>query len=90
MSVCLCQGFLQQLRQVVNRMGSGPRGAGLGVKLLIGAGALAYGVKEATYTGKITLRIKKDTHSRVLNPYKFLTCIEYDKRRIFIMGFLEV
>uniref|UniRef100_A0A671QD87 Prohibitin n=1 Tax=Sinocyclocheilus anshuiensis TaxID=1608454 RepID=A0A671QD87_9TELE len=31
-------------------MGSGPRGAGLGVKLLIGAGALAYGVKEATYT----------------------------------------
>ncbi|KAI3375016.1 hypothetical protein L3Q82_021060, partial [Scortum barcoo] len=31
-------------------MSSGPRGAGLGLKLLIGAGALAYGVKEATYT----------------------------------------
>uniref|UniRef100_A0A8C5NAC5 Prohibitin n=1 Tax=Gouania willdenowi TaxID=441366 RepID=A0A8C5NAC5_GOUWI len=29
---------------------SGSRGAGIGVKLLIGAGALAYGVKEATYT----------------------------------------
>uniref|UniRef100_A0A8C1RVT9 Prohibitin n=1 Tax=Cyprinus carpio TaxID=7962 RepID=A0A8C1RVT9_CYPCA len=43
-------GFLQQLRQVVSRMGSGPRGAGVGLKLLIGAGALAYGVKEATYT----------------------------------------
>ncbi|KAI2667369.1 Prohibitin-2 [Labeo rohita] len=43
-------GFLQQLRQIASRMGSGPRGAGLGVKLLIGAGALAYGVKEATYT----------------------------------------
>ncbi|KAL1280000.1 hypothetical protein QQF64_014600, partial [Cirrhinus molitorella] len=43
-------GFLQQLRQIVSRMGSGPRGAGVGVKLLIGAGALAYGVKEATYT----------------------------------------
>ncbi len=50
--VCLSQSFLQQLRQVVSRMGSGPRGVGLGVKLLIGAGALAYGVKEATYTGK--------------------------------------
>ncbi|XP_016394051.1 prohibitin-2-like isoform X1 [Sinocyclocheilus rhinocerous] len=42
--------LLQQLRQIVSRMGSGPRGAGLGVKLLIGAGALAYGFKEATYT----------------------------------------
>uniref|UniRef100_A0A673HNI3 Prohibitin n=1 Tax=Sinocyclocheilus rhinocerous TaxID=307959 RepID=A0A673HNI3_9TELE len=42
--------MLQQLRQIVSRMGSGPRGAGLGVKLLIGAGALAYGFKEATYT----------------------------------------
>uniref|UniRef100_A0A3B4Z0C5 Prohibitin n=1 Tax=Seriola lalandi dorsalis TaxID=1841481 RepID=A0A3B4Z0C5_SERLL len=42
--------FLQQLRQIAGRMSSGPRGAGLGVKLLIGAGALAYGVKEATYT----------------------------------------
>lgn len=45
------QGFLQQLRQLAGRMSSGPRGAGLGIKLLIGAGALAYGVKEATYTG---------------------------------------
>ncbi|KAL2097925.1 hypothetical protein ACEWY4_007132 [Coilia grayii] len=43
-------GFLQQLRQIAGRMSSGPRGAGLGLKLLIGAGALAYGVKEATYT----------------------------------------
>lgn len=33
---------------------SGGRGAGLGLKLLLGAGALAYGVKEATYTGKHT------------------------------------
>lgn len=45
------QGFLQQLRQIVGRMSSGPRGAGLGLKLLLGAGALVYGVKEATYTG---------------------------------------
>ncbi|XP_052466300.1 prohibitin-2 isoform X1 [Carassius gibelio] len=42
--------FLQQLRQIVSRMGSGPQGTRLGVKLLIGAGALAYGFKEATYT----------------------------------------
>lgn len=49
--VLVFQGFLQQLRQIVGRMSSGPRGAGLGVKLLLGAGALAYGVKEATYTG---------------------------------------
>lgn len=47
------QGFLQQLRQIAGRMSSGPRGAGLGVKLLLGAGALAYGVKEATYTGTL-------------------------------------
>lgn len=47
----LFQGFLQQLRQIAGRMSSGPRGAGLGLKLLIGAGALAYTVKEATYTG---------------------------------------
>ncbi|XP_064186219.1 prohibitin-2b [Anguilla rostrata] len=42
--------FLQHLRDIASRMSSGSRGAGLGVKLLIGAGALAYGVKEATYT----------------------------------------
>uniref|UniRef100_A0A3P9NAM3 Prohibitin n=1 Tax=Poecilia reticulata TaxID=8081 RepID=A0A3P9NAM3_POERE len=39
-----------RLRQIAGRMSSGPRGAGIGLKLLIGAGALAYGVKEATYT----------------------------------------
>lgn len=33
---------------------SGGKGAGLGLKLLLGAGALAYGIKEATYTGKPT------------------------------------
>jgi len=54
-TVFVFQGFLQQLRQIAGRMSSGPRGAGLGVKLLIGAGALAYGVKEATYTGSLLL-----------------------------------
>lgn len=47
------QQFLQHLRDFVGRMSSGPRGAGVGVKLLIGAGVLAYGIKEATYTGLI-------------------------------------
>uniref|UniRef100_A0A671UVV5 Prohibitin n=1 Tax=Sparus aurata TaxID=8175 RepID=A0A671UVV5_SPAAU len=41
---------MAQLRQIAGRMSSGPRGAGIGLKLLIGAGALAYGVREATYT----------------------------------------
>jgi hypothetical protein len=44
---------MQQLKQIAARMGSGPRGAGVGLKLLIGAGALAYGVKEATFTGRL-------------------------------------
>ncbi|XP_010890475.1 prohibitin-2a isoform X2 [Esox lucius] len=43
-------GLLGQFKAYSDRMGSGPRGAGLGLKLLIGAGALAYAVKEATYT----------------------------------------
>uniref|UniRef100_A0A8B9JXC1 Prohibitin n=1 Tax=Astyanax mexicanus TaxID=7994 RepID=A0A8B9JXC1_ASTMX len=46
----LIQKFLQLLRDISSRMSSGSKGAGLGLKLLIGAGALAYGVKEATYT----------------------------------------
>ncbi|TRY78998.1 hypothetical protein DNTS_022204 [Danionella cerebrum] len=39
------------LRQIASRLAAGPKGAGLGVKLVIGAGALFYGIKEATYTG---------------------------------------
>lgn len=50
----LPQRFLQQLRDIASRMSHGSRGAGLGVKLLLGAGALAYGIKEATYTGTAT------------------------------------
>lgn len=42
--------FLQHLRDLAGRMSSGSRGAGIGLKLLIGASALAYGVREATYT----------------------------------------
>ena len=42
----------QQLRDLLGRLGGGaPKGLGLGVKLLIGAGAVAYGVKESVYTG---------------------------------------
>uniref|UniRef100_A0A4W5N8C4 Prohibitin n=1 Tax=Hucho hucho TaxID=62062 RepID=A0A4W5N8C4_9TELE len=43
--------FLTHLRDLAGRMsGAGGKGAGIGLKLLIGAGALAYGVKEATFT----------------------------------------
>jgi len=49
------QGFLQQLRQIAARMSGGPRGAGLGLKLLAGAGVVALGLKEATYTGTLRL-----------------------------------
>ncbi|XP_038563317.1 prohibitin-2-like [Micropterus salmoides] len=43
--------FVQHLRDLAGRMSSsGGKGAGLGLKLLLGAGALAYGIKEATYT----------------------------------------
>ncbi|XP_067368209.1 prohibitin-2b isoform X3 [Channa argus] len=43
--------FVQKLKGLAGWMSSsGGRGAGLGLKLLLGAGALAYGVKEATYT----------------------------------------
>ncbi|XP_026869376.1 prohibitin-2b [Electrophorus electricus] len=43
-------GFLQHLRDIANRLSSGSRGVGIGLKLLVGAGALAYGIREATYT----------------------------------------
>ncbi|XP_041126879.1 prohibitin-2-like [Polyodon spathula] len=43
-------GFFQQLRDMAGRLSSGSKGVGIGLKLLMGAGALAYGVKEATYT----------------------------------------
>uniref|UniRef100_A0A3P9Q7K3 Prohibitin n=1 Tax=Poecilia reticulata TaxID=8081 RepID=A0A3P9Q7K3_POERE len=43
--------FIQHLRDLTGRMSSsGGKGAGLGLKLLLGAGALVYGLKEATYT----------------------------------------
>lgn len=63
------QGFLQQLRQIAGRMSSGPRGAGLGLKLLVGAGALVYGVKEATYTGGLLfLNAHKNTANTCPSP----------------------
>lgn len=42
--------IFQRLRELSGRFSGGPRGAGTGVKLLLGAGALAYGVKESLYT----------------------------------------
>ena len=42
----------QQVKDMMGRMGKGPAGLGTGVKLLLAAGALAYGVRESVYTGK--------------------------------------
>ncbi|XP_058890525.1 prohibitin-2-like isoform X2 [Acipenser ruthenus] len=50
MAYSATQSFFQQLRDMAGRLSSGSKGAGIGLKLLLGAGALAYGVKEATYT----------------------------------------
>lgn len=43
----------QSVGDFAKRFGSGaPKGLGLGLKLLIGAGAIGYGIKESIYTGK--------------------------------------
>ncbi|XP_005997418.1 prohibitin-2b [Latimeria chalumnae] len=42
--------IFQQFRDLAGRMSSGPRGTGTGMKLLLAAGALAYGLKESMYT----------------------------------------
>ncbi|KAL3055747.1 hypothetical protein OYC64_018435 [Pagothenia borchgrevinki] len=44
------ENFMKQMGQMAGRMSSGPKGLGIGLKLLLGAGALAYGVREATFT----------------------------------------
>lgn len=56
---------------------SGGRGAGLGLKLLLGAGALAYGIKEATYTGKHTCVI-------------FTPCFKFVAAWVMLWGFTEI
>nr|AFM86047.1 prohibitin-2-like isoform 2 [Callorhinchus milii] len=41
---------MQLLRDLAGRMLAGPKGVGTGFKLLLGAGALAYGLKESLFT----------------------------------------
>ncbi|KAK2858132.1 hypothetical protein Q7C36_006051 [Tachysurus vachellii] len=48
--------FFQHLRDFAGRMSCGPRGAGVGLKLLIGAGALAYGIKKLNWITYYTPR----------------------------------
>lgn len=44
----------QRLGDFAKRFGSGaPKGVGLGLKLLIGAGSIGYGAKESIYTGNL-------------------------------------
>uniref|UniRef100_A0A6I8N8F0 Prohibitin n=2 Tax=Ornithorhynchus anatinus TaxID=9258 RepID=A0A6I8N8F0_ORNAN len=40
----------QNLKDLAGRLPAGPRGLGTGLKLLLGAGALAYGVRESVFT----------------------------------------
>ena len=42
-----------KVKDMMGRMGKGPSGLTTGLKFLIGAGALAYGIKESIYTGKL-------------------------------------
>ena len=47
--------------EFAGRMGKAPKGVGTGLKLLVAAGAAAYGIKESIYTGIIpssTLRLE--------------------------------
>ncbi|XP_043728548.1 prohibitin-2-like [Cervus elaphus] len=40
----------QNLKDLVGRLPSGPRGMGMALKLLLGAGAVAYGIRESVFT----------------------------------------
>ena len=41
----------QQVQDLASRLMKVGRGGGIGAGLLIGAGAIAYGIKESIYTG---------------------------------------
>lgn len=42
----------QNLKDLAGRLPSGPRGMGTALKLLLGAGAVAYGIRESVFTGE--------------------------------------
>lgn len=42
----------QSLKDLAGRLPAGPRGMGTALKLLLGAGAAAYGIRESVFTGK--------------------------------------
>lgn len=42
----------QNLKDLAGRLPTGPRGVGTALKLLLGAGALAYGVRESVFIGE--------------------------------------
>ena len=53
----------QQMKDLLGRMGKGPAGLSTGIKLLIGFGALGYGVKESLYTGIILPNVSRYVRS---------------------------
>lgn len=46
----------QNLKDLAGRLPAGPRGMGTALKLLLGAGAVAYGVRESVFTGEQSAR----------------------------------
>lgn len=44
----------QSLKDFAGRLPTGPRGMSTALKLLLGAGAAAYGIRESVFTGKVT------------------------------------
>ena len=45
-----------KVKEFAGRMGNAPRGVSLGIKLLAGAAAIGYAIKESLYTGERVFR----------------------------------
>lgn len=53
----------QSLKDLAGRLPAGPRGVGTALKLLLGAGALAYGVRESVFIGECSPGSRPVFHS---------------------------
>lgn len=60
----------QNLKDLAGRLPAGPRGMGTALKLLLGAGAVAYGVRESVFTGEQPP--STDRTSRSPDPLSYL------------------
>ncbi|NXJ09853.1 PHB2 protein, partial [Odontophorus gujanensis] len=75
----------QSLKDLAGRLPAGPRGVGTAVKLLLGAGALAYGVRESVFIGECSparaLALRPPSPRVLTAP--FLSSVEGGQRAIF-------